>query len=61
VNKIAATLSIALALGITSPTFAAVQSGPSLDATYEDGTIVGRDPDANVRHQMQKDYPFLRN
>jgi hypothetical protein len=28
-------------------------------AVYQDGTIIGHDPDPNVRQQLQNDYPFV--
>jgi hypothetical protein len=37
------------------------QAAPTLQsgAVYVDGQLVGADPDANVRLQLQKDYPSV--
>ena len=39
------------------------QAMPTLnsDAVYVDGQYVGADPDANVRLELQKDYPSVIN
>lgn len=60
-NKITFALATAIALGIASPVFVAGDSGPSINVTSDDGTVIGRDPDINVRLQMSKDNPYIRN
>ena len=41
--------------GIRAQAMPALQSG----AVYAEGQFVGADPDANVRLQLQKDYPSV--